>query len=307
MKRPYRLIFFGNERLVSGLKHSDTPVLKGLIERDYDIAAIVVNHTDSTSRNARKLEVAQIAADYGIPLLSPEKPSDIIEQLASYNADAAVLSAYGRILSQRVIDLFKPIGIINIHPSLLPKYRGPTPIESTILHGDMTAGVSIMQLSAGMDEGPVYAQARINVPRAVNKFELYETLSKIGAELLFDTLPDILSGSVQPKPQKSDGVSITSLISKKEGQLHPETDDATILERKIRAYQGFPKSHLTLFDNDVIITSAQVVENPSTSQLVIPCANETWLKVDTLVAPSGRTMSGDAFLHGYSRGKTKMS
>jgi methionyl-tRNA formyltransferase len=125
--------------------------------------------------------------------------------------------------------------------------------------------------------------------------------------MLFDTLPDILSGSIQPKPQKSNGVSITSLISKKEGQLHPETDDATILERKIRAHQGFPKSHLTLFDNDVIITSAQVVENPSTSQLVIPCANETWLKVDTLVAPSGRTMSGDAVLHGYSRGKTKSS
>ena len=125
MTTPSRLVFFGNERLVSGLKHSETPILTGLIERGYDIAAVVVNHTDGTSRNARVLEVAAVAREHNIPVLSPEKPGDIVEELATLKADAAVLSAYGRILSERVINVFKPIGIINIHPSLLPRHRGP--------------------------------------------------------------------------------------------------------------------------------------------------------------------------------------
>lgn len=301
MTSPYRLVFFGNERLVSGLKHTDAPILRGLIEHGYDIVAVVVSHSDGTSRNARKLEVAQVAEDHNIPVLSPEKPTDIIDQLTNFHANAAVLAAYGRILPQRVLDVFAPIGIINIHPSLLPRYRGSTPIESTILNGDKVAGVSIMQLTNTMDEGPIYAQKQIEIALDIEKFDLYEKLSKVGSDLLFDSLPNILSNTLLPKPQENTVVSVTSLIAKSDGVLNPTTDDATTLERKIRAYQGFPKPHLNLFNNDVIVTSSKVVAAPTVSGITIPCAQKTWLEVTSLIAPSGREMSGQDFLRGYAK------
>jgi len=130
-----RVVFFGNERLVSGLQQTDAPILRGLIERGYDVVAIVSHHSETRSRKERELEVATIARDHGIPLLLPSKPAEILEQLITFNADIAVLAAYGRIIGQKVIDIF-PLGIINIHPSLLPRYRGPTPIETALLNGD---------------------------------------------------------------------------------------------------------------------------------------------------------------------------
>lgn len=301
MNTPPRLVFFGNERLVSGLGHTDAPLLTGLLERGYNVAAVVVNHTDGTSRNARELEVAAIAKKHGIPLLSPEKPLEIIDELSALKADAAVLSAYGRILSERIINVFKPTGIINIHPSLLPRHRGPTPIESTILCGDRDAGVSIMKLTPGMDEGPLYGQASFPIAPDISKFELYEKLSAAGAELLFHLLPDILSGVLLPKPQQNNDVSVTSLISKTDGVLDPTTDTATTLERKIRAYQGYPKPHLTLFNNDVIVTSAKVTDRPAPNTLSVPCAHETWLEITSLIAPSGRRMGGADFVRGYGK------
>jgi methionyl-tRNA formyltransferase len=301
MNTPSRLVFFGNERLVSGLDHTNAPVLTGLIERGYNVVAVVANHTNGTSRNARKLEVADIAEQHGIPLFLPTSPSDIIDELTAFKPDAAILVAYGRILSQRVINVFSPIGIINLHPSLLPRHRGPTPIESTILEGDEVAGVSVMQLTAGMDEGPVYAQVSLPLHGTETKFELYELLAKAGTNLLLESLPYILSGELAPKAQQNVDVSVTSRISKTDGVLDPTTDDATTIERKIRAYQGYPKPHLNLYDNDVIVTSAKVVDSTAEGRIVLPCANKTLLEVTSLIAPSGRAMSAEDFLRGYAK------
>jgi methionyl-tRNA formyltransferase len=300
-KSPGRLVFFGNERLVSGLRHTEALLLTGLIQRGYEIVAIVVNQADTKSRNARELEVATLAREHSIPLLSPDKPADIIEDLVAFSADAAILSAYGRILSGRIINVFNPIGIINIHPSLLPRHRGPTPIESTILDGDKVAGVSIMQLTPGMDEGPIYAQTSFATTGHEEKFELYEKLSKAGADLLFDVLPSILNNKLEPKPQSNIDVSVTSLISKDDSKLDPYTDDASVLDRKIRAYQGYPKPRLSLFDNEVIITSATVVDAVDPNALLIPCHGDTWLRIDSLIAPSGRSMDGASYMRGYKK------
>ena len=272
-----KLVFFGNERLVSGLKSTDAPVLTGLIERGYDIVAIVASHSEGSSRNSRSLEVADIAREHNIPLLLPDRPGDIEEQLKAYGADAAILAAYGRIIPQRIINVFSPIGIINIHPSLLPRHRGPTPIESTIIAGDTTAGVSIMQLTAGMDEGPVYGQ--VTVPLA-------------GNETKFDQL--------QPKPQETIGVSYTTLLSKNDGKINTVTDDAHACERKVRAHLGFPKSSLTVGNIDVLVTAASVTKTKQPDELVVECARGTLLQIDELIAPSGKKMSGQAYLRGYA-------
>lgn len=294
-----KLVFFGNERLVSGLAHTDAPVLRGLIAAGYEIKAVVSHHSDARSRNARPLELAEIAREHDIPLLLPAHPGDIEDELRALQADAAVLVAYGRIIPQRIINVFAPHGIVNLHPSLLPRHRGSTPIETTILSGDKQAGVSVMQLTAGMDEGPVYAQSRFPLRGDESKQELYELLAHAGAALLIDSLPRILSGELLPTPQETHDVTYTSMLSKNDGKIDPLTDTAYAIERKVRAYLNFPKTHLKIENNDVIVTTAKVINKNDEGHLVIACAENTYLEVLELIAPSGKTMSGEAYLRGY--------
>jgi methionyl-tRNA formyltransferase len=292
------LLFFGNERLVSGLKSTNAPVLRALIEHGYPIAAVISHHSDGKSRNNRTLEVAQVATEHDIPVLLPNKPSEIYDEIASFKAEAAILVAYGRIIPQSIIDIF-PKGIINIHPSLLPQYRGPTPIESAIANGDNQTGVSIMQLTAGMDEGPVYAQTTVPLAGTETKFELYDTLSTASVSLLMETLPYILDGTLTPKPQNNDEATYCQLLTKADGQLNPTIFTAIEAERHIRAHLGFPKTKLTVLGHDIIITKAHVTMQPKTP-LDIECRDGAYLSIDELVAPSGRHMSSEAFLRGYA-------
>lgn len=293
------LVFFGNERLVSGLDRSNTPVLRALIKAGYTVAAIVSHHTDGVSRSNRKLEVADIAKQHNIPLLLPKRPSEIIDQLKAYNADAAILAAYGRIIPQSILDIF-PKGIINIHPSLLPKYRGPTPIESAIINGDLQTGVSIMQLTAGMDEGPIYGQVIIPLEGDENKFELHDTLAAAGANKLIEILPAVLDGTLHPTPQNSNNASYCALITKSDSLLSPELHTAAELERKIRAHLGYPKTKTEINGYNITITKASVTKEHLTD-LDIACKDDMVLSIDELVAPNGKRMSAEAFLRGYGK------
>ncbi len=293
-----KIVFFGNERLTSGLPSTDTPILRGLVDHGYDVVAIVSHHTDARSRNGRELEVAKIAEQHAIPLLLPERPVDIKEQLIALDADVAVLVAYGKIIPQSIIDIF-PRGIINIHPSLLPKYRGPTPIESPIVHGDSETGVSIMQLASGMDTGPVYAQQTISLSGTETKFDLYNTLVTKSTELFFSVLPAILDGSLHPVPQDDTQASYCQLLQKTDGLLSPDTMSASEAERKVRAYLGFPKTKLTVLDKQIIITKAHLSTEQKTP-LDIQFRDGECLSIDELIAPNGKKMDSTAFLNGYA-------
>lgn len=291
------IVFFGNERLVSGLKKTDAPVLSGLLERGYNIKAVISHHSDGKSRNNRELEVAQIAETHNIPVYLPNKPTDIMNELSTINADMAILVAYGRIIPQRVIDLF-PKGIINIHPSLLPKYRGPTPIESAILSGDTKTGVSIMQLTAGMDSGPVYGQVEVPLTGNETKFDAYEALSQAGSGLLFELLPSIINASLQPQPQDESKATYCSLLSKNDAILDLNSLTAVEAERRIRAHLVYPKSKIVIGDNLIIVTKAHVGQEKKTL-LDLECKDGSFLSVDEVIAPSGKTMNAEAFLRGY--------
>lgn len=291
------IVFFGNERLVSGLESTDAPILNSLIQQGYIVAAVVSHHSESTSRKKRPLEVAEVATRHNIPVLLPDKPIDIYDQLVSFNAEAAVLSAYGRIIPQKVIDIF-PKGIINIHPSLLPLHRGPTPIESVIASGETETGVSIMQLSAQMDAGPIYEQASLQIQGNETKFELYELLSKIGSELLLSSLPGILDGSLTAVPQDGSEATYDNTLNKSDAWLDFDTLTAAEAERLVRAYLIFPKTKARIFNQDIIITSAHVSHEKITA-LDIECSSGV-LSIDRLVGPSGREMSAKDFLNGYA-------
>ena len=293
-----RLIFFGDERLVSGLAHTDAPILTSLIEAGYTVCAVVVNDAGTTSRTKKVLEVTEVANKHNIPVLSPKKPLDIYDQLAAYNADAAILVAYGRIIPQKIIDIF-PFGIINIHPSLLPKYRGPSPIESAIIHGDETTGVSIMSLEAAMDAGPVYHQVEVHLGGDETAPHLAATLTSLAAAELIAALPNIFTGALKPEQQNEHDATYCQLIAKNDAWLRPTEQTAHEAERLVRAYAAFPKARITLLEHDIIILNAHI-EQSSDSPLAVAFTSG-YLVVDELIAPSGKRMSGDAFIKGYAK------
>jgi methionyl-tRNA formyltransferase len=294
MKTSKKLVFFGTEQF-------SLPSLQALVDRGYDVVAVV---TKPDSRRGRSKDlVAPAVKEYAlskqIPVYQPHRLADIVSELEALKPDAGVLVSYGKILSQRTLDVFIPIGIINVHPSLLPMYRGPAPIEAAIKNGDSMTGISIMRLTAGMDEGPIFAQLNVPLDGTETRPSLTAQLADIGATYLAQTLPEILNGTLAAKPQQNDDVSYTSLLSKHDGLLLPETDTAYALERQVRAYLNFPKSRLRTHNVDVIVTSAKVVESLQAAPLVIACADDTYLSIETVIAPSGKSMSGEAFVRGY--------
>lgn len=290
-----KLVFFGTEDF-------SLPSLKALVEHGFNVVAVVTKPDSPRGRSGQLVApvVKSYAESKNIPVYQPLKLSDIHAELISLSPNAAVLVSYGKLLPQRTLDVFNPIGVINVHPSLLPKYRGPAPIEAAIVNGDKTTGISIMRLTAGMDEGPIFAQTTIPLDGTETKPALTASLANAGATFLAETLPSILSGQLLPTPQQNDDVSYTSLLTKDLGILEPLTDDAYALERKVRAYLTFPKTRLKIKNTDVIVTSAKVVPEYDAAPLVIRCTNNTYLEVRELIAPSGKSMSGEAFLRGYA-------
>lgn len=290
-----RLVYFGNERLISGLEHTNAPILRGLIDQ-HDVIAVVSHDSRTKSRKTRRLEVAEIAKEHDIPVFLPQKPLDIYDELSALDADAAVLVAYGKIIPQKVIDIF-PSGIINVHPSLLPLYRGPTPIETPLLNGDDQTGTSIMQLSAKMDEGPVYAQTTVGIAADTSKSELYEKLAAKSASLLLEKLPSIIDGSLQPTPQDHDGATYCRKLEKSDALIDPNKISAEQATNHIRACLVFPGTKLKLGSVDVIITKAHLSD--SESELSIKCSDGKYLVIDSLKPLGKKEMPVKAFLAGY--------
>ncbi len=288
------IVFFGTDDF-------SLTALTALIEADYPVAAVVTK-PDSRRGRGHKLTppvVKVLATQHNIPVWQPDKLKDITNDIRALDTPIGVLSSYGKIIPQATIDLFTP-GIINIHPSLLPKYRGPTPIETAIANGDSNTGVSIMQLAAGMDNGPVYTAKEHPLTGTETSLELYHALADVGANLLLETLPHIINGSLLPAPQDEHEATYTKLLTKDDAWLKPADISAAEAEQLVRAHLMFPKTKLTLDEHTVIITKAHVSERAS-SQTDIPCSDGHYLSLDEIIAPSGRRMSASDFERGYLR------
>lgn len=298
MNKSKNLIFFGNERLSSGFAPDGAPTLEALIGAGYDVKAVVANYEAGTSRKARELEIEAVARKHDIPVLLPDRPKDIIEELKAFDAEIGVLVAYGRIIPQSVIDIF-PKGILNIHPSLLPRYRGSIPIEQAILDGATETGVSVMGLVKEMDAGPIYAQQTVALTGNETKQELTAKLLVTGGKLILDVLPSALDGSAKPKPQDESQATFTSLINKSDGNMDTNKS-AERLEREVRAYAVWPKSRLEVYGHQVVVTKARVAQTIEDGVLVI-AANPGHLEIEELIAPSGKKMTGADFMRGYAK------
>ena len=294
MTSGHKIIFFGTEDF-------SCASLEALIEHNYNVIAVVTK-PDSKKGRGQKLsspQVKSIAQAHNIPVWQPTKLSDIADDIKKLQPVAGVLVSYGRIIPQRIIDLFSP-GIINVHPSLLPKYRGPSPIESAIANGDHSTGVSIMQLSGDMDAGPVYHQVDFHLAKYQTGPHLANKLARTGASELVASLDEILSGNLKPRPQNDLEAIYCNLLTRADGDLHPNKQTAQEAERKVRAYLGFPRTRLDYDGKSLIITKAHVATKPKTP-LDAAFKDGDFLIIDELVAPSGKTMSAEAFLKGYKK------
>jgi methionyl-tRNA formyltransferase len=175
-----------------------------------------------------------------LPILQPHKARDekFISELRELKPDLIVVVAYGQILPQSILDLPK-FGCLNVHTSLLPKYRGASPIQSAILNGEVETGVTIMKMDAGLDTGGIISQARTPILPEDNSQTLHDRLAQLGAELLVETIPDYIAGKILPKPQSIEGASYAAKIKKEDGKIDWNEPAENILNR-LRAFTPWP-------------------------------------------------------------------
>ena len=292
MNTSQKIAFFGTEDF-------SAVSLKGLLQAGFDIS-VVITKPDSKKGRGQRLappEVKQVADSYGIPVLQPTELSTILPTLQAMQPLVGVLVSYGKIIPQSVIDVFTP-GIINLHPSLLPKYRGPSPIESAIYNGDTTTGISVMQLSKAMDAGPVYHQVEMPLNGTETGPSLSDTLAELGTAELIRVLPSIINGTLQPTEQDHDSATYCSLLQKSGSSLSIMSMTAIQAERHVRAYLAYPRSRIEVSGHPVIITKAHVSQ--SRPDVGVRFSDDNYLAIDQLIAPSGKAMTTDAFMRGYS-------
>ncbi len=293
MSKSNKLVFFGTEDF-------SAKSLEALIEAGFNIVAVITKPDSKVGRGQKSMppKVKKIAEKNNLRLFQPDKLANIASDIKNLEPSHGVLVAYGKIIPQSFIDIF-PGGIINLHPSELPRYRGPAPIEAVIINGDKDTAISLMKLTAAMDAGPVYLQKKVALAGNETRPELYEKLATLGATLLASNLSAIISGSLKPTDQDNSKATYTKLLTKEAG-LIDWSKPADILEREVRAYLGYPRSATELFGHKVIVTKARVAQSTDDGQLVRPC-NNSYLEIQELIGPSGKTMSGADFIRGYAR------
>jgi len=288
------IIFFGTEDF-------SAVSLQKLIDEGFKIAGIITK-PDSRKGRGQKFQapkVKQTGEKFNIPVLQPQKMSEITDFVKKFEKPVGVLVSFGRIIPQEIIDLFTP-AIVNVHPSLLPKYRGSSPIESAILNGDEKTGVSLMKLSKEMDAGDVYSQEEIELSKTETASDLYKTCGEIGAEMLVRDLPKIISGEIKGQKQDDSQAEYCQLLKKSDALLSQNEQTAEQAEQQIRAFEIFPKSKIKLGEHLIIVKSAKVVSsNPENSPLTLKFAEGTFLKIERLITPNGKETAAKSFENGY--------
>jgi methionyl-tRNA formyltransferase len=213
------------------------PALTALITHHRVVG--VVTQPDRPAGRQRKLQaspVKQLALEHGIPVFQPERirRPEAIAELRQWPVDVYVVAAFGQILPQTVLDM-PPHGSLNIHASLLPRWRGAAPIQAAIRAGDTESGITIMKMDAGLDTGPILTQRAIPLTPNETGQSLHDKLARLGADLLMETLPGYLDGSITPQPQDEARVTYAPTIKKEEGIID-WTQPADVIERQIRAF-----------------------------------------------------------------------
>lgn len=217
------------------------PTLKALMKH-HDVTG-VVTQPDRPAGRAQEIRLSpikQLAVEALIPVFQPEKirHKDAVAQLKQWEADVYVVAAFGQILPQEVLDI-PPHGSINVHASLLPRWRGAAPIQAAIRAGDHETGITIMKMDAGLDTGPMLSMGSIYITFDDTGQSLHDRLAQLGADLLTHTLPGYLNGAITPQPQPEHGITYAPQIKKEDGLINWSQDPFAI-DRTVRAFTPWP-------------------------------------------------------------------
>ena len=235
--------------------------LQALVDSDHEIVA-VYSQPDRPAGRGKKLQpspVKQVAQDHDIPVYQPlnfKDPADV-EQLRALNADVMVVVAYGLILPSSVLEAPKH-GCLNVHASLLPRWRGAAPIQRCIEAGDMVTGITIMQMDIGLDTGDMLSKVTTGISLDDTGGSLHDRLASMGPAALLSTLADVESGSLTPEAQNDAAACYAHKLTKEEA-LIDWTQDADVLARRIRAFNPFPMAYTLLGDERIRVHLAEPV------------------------------------------------
>jgi methionyl-tRNA formyltransferase len=255
--------------------------------------------------------VKQRALEAGLPVLQPERArnEDFIAEVRRLGPELIAVAAYGQILPQAILDIPR-YGCLNVHTSLLPKYRGAAPIQWAVLRGDAETGVTIMKMNAGMDTGDILSQEITEITVEDNAQTLHDRLAQIGADLLVRTIPDYVSGKVIPRPQPGDGVSLAPKIKKQDGEIDWTQSAGTIWNR-VRALVPWPGAQTFLQGQPNPMTlkiwrvepaeasgpAGTILEADKTGILV--ACGQNAVRILELQREGGRRLSAAQFLAGH--------
>jgi methionyl-tRNA formyltransferase len=282
-------------------------VLAGLVGAGHEVALVLTQPDRPAGRGLRPAEspVKRFAAARAVPVVQPRslKGAPELERVRALRPDAVVVAAYGLMLPPPLLEAGH-YGALNVHASLLPRWRGAAPIQRALLAGDAETGISIMQMDAGLDTGPVLLQRRIPIAPDDDAGTLHDKLAALGAEAMVAALAELAAGRVRARPQPETGVTYAAKIDKGETRL-VWSRPARELERAIRAFRPAPGAFALLDGEPVKIWRAQVLDlegEPGTlrvldGKLVAACGEQA-LAISELQRAGGRALTAADFLRG---------
>ena len=228
--------------LFAGSPGSSAEILQDLFNQECEIVGVISQPDKRSKRGGGKdpSSVSLMATNLGLPLFKPSKiDNEFKEIISTIQCDFLVVSAYGKILPEWFLG-HPDISSINIHFSLLPKYRGASPIQSCLLNGDLDSGISIMQMTRGLDEGPIYCAEKITIPENADKHILETELTKAANKVLFTTLLEVAKNKKVPIAQDDAAASYCKKITKSSGKINFIDEDASSVIRKFNAFKDWP-------------------------------------------------------------------
>ncbi len=295
-----RLVFMGTPDFA-------VPTLRALYDAGHEIAMVYTQPPRPAGRGQkpRPSPVQAFAESRGLPVRTPAslKSEEDREAFAALGADAAVVVAYGLILPKPVLAAPR-LGCLNLHASLLPRWRGAAPLQRAIMSGDSETGVAVMQMEAGLDTGPVLASRRVPIDDATTATSLHDRLAAIGAPLMVETLESLAAGTAVATPQPEDGVTYAAKIDKAEARIDWQRSAAE-LDRQIRALNPFPGAWFEIDGRRIKVHAATVIEaggKPGEvldDRLTVACG-EGALRLTRLQRQGKGAVDADAFLRGFA-------
>lgn len=296
-----------------GTPQAAVPTLKRILDDGHEVVA-VWTQPDRPSGRGNKLKappVKELALEKGLTVHQPIKirSKKSIQLFKSHDADVAVVVAYGRILSKSYLTAFR-MGCINVHFSLLPKYRGAAPVNWAIVNGETQTGITTMKMDLGLDTGDILLQSETEIGRQENSIELMERLAIDGADILSETLDNI--DGLESVKQNHDEASLAPIMSKDDGLIDWE-QSAINISNQIRGFQPFPRSYtnykgekLTIWKSFKVESEELNFENTENGQiliangdeLIVSCGDQTFLKIEELQMPGKRRMQTRDLLNG---------